>query len=1324
MMWMIPLILSVNMGVGGDTVLSDLPAFPFWSGRFVVQNVEVERVWMVPLDSVSTNGPTPFFAPGRDVVSPWKPEQPVSWIQHGDTLLVSVWLQHGEVRYTRVRLIWEGHPGTRTPPAVLHERMEEHRTYTEIPVNRRPEAFVEGPTLVMVVEDSLLEEALQYARLRLLSGEVPAIYTLEWVDQHLFGGDRFYRIRLLLQQLWQRFGRYHVLLVGGPDAIPLGWSRVPGVFPSDPFYETFPTEFGYMFLDGLWDRNGDGLGGELADSVDLQPDVIVGRLPLSTRQEFMNYVEKVRTWLTHPQLTPTLLVLASKLSPYLSGALYAHYALGVIYPRMAPAWMLESEEHTNTREELSAYLQTGIRGLVTVQHGFESKVAINYAPWIEWSGYTGPDVDHAPPFWMVPVTCDAAAVDLEGFYAGMLRRPGGPVVLFGAQRLNFPDISKFAVRWMMQRALSDSTLRFGDLAMAGLEPLLPYSQYNSVVRYQYLSYSILGDPTLPLWVDTLRPLDMEVQVDPGDPIQVHIALSDPPKDVYRVVLWRPATGELIRMRTYQTSLTFRFNPGLSGGDTLWVSVWDRGHPVQMKHVVLDEIKPLRLMDYAFTRVDTSVELAVRIRVHPLFGPDSIHGKISGSGPWRPETIRRDVIPGDTVVLHFRAAGWNPDTTEQIQLVLNGQMARLILRPAVLDPDIRLLFAGMQGDTGYLHLDVQGGDTALKVEVVPADSIWTRWIQPGLLRIQWLSPDFALEQQASQPRKVTVRVTGGDLFWERVLYLPTRHGPLATPDVVSIPGGVRFYLPYSQDTVRGVIVHARHNGQWTLLTPYPIEGSRWFDLPLTHPDTLRFHALDSSHVVVAYSEPVAVTPGPPIQKKISLPNAPIMAPVPLPTSPVGEPAILVVDRDAILTAWTLEGVPIRGHLDLGTEPLGPPVVVRGSDPGVIWMYWRLPRQVIRVRWDIKGMVRYETPLPGNTRLMAADLDGNGWAELYAWTPDGWLLRDTYGQLDTLGSAGVVQGAPVLVNTEQSPMLVWSTQNGLRGYHPSTGVFPFRSEDSLELNLWFAGPFDPLHPGEDALVGVTDSSLVLVVMEGDRAQVIREIPLPGQILTRPFVWIPEGPISHPGLLLATRDTLLELDPVLGTIRGVGAGSAFLRVRWNGVGFEHGAWLPVRDRRLMGVHLPAFPLLMDQPPLVEPVAMPLPDGKSMLMVVQGREITVLALPESAIWSMRRHDLFRTGNLGTPFWPGQRGIQAVAGLRRDTRLQFPTVVRGNLRLLNPGSARVTLEIYDRSGRRIRQVALAPMRTVTLRLPRTGLFLVRWREGTRTVTRKVVVLP
>jgi len=1325
MMNMIVLLISMQGGMGGDTVLTRLPAFPFWAGQVLVSGMQVERVRMVPLDSVPLSEPVRFVAPGHQVVASWTPEVPVAWTQTGDTLRVSLWLRRGMYRYTRVRLIWEGRPAIRAPVSPTGGLNLEQRIYMQVPINPPMERFHEGPTLVILVADSLLPEARVYARLRVLSGEVPVIYTLSWLDQHVFGGDRFYRIRMLLRQLWQRFGRFHVMLVGGPDQIPLGWSRVPGVFPSDPFYETFPTEFGYMFLDGLWDRNGDGLGGELADSVDLIPDVVVGRLPVRTRQEFQHYLEKVEAWLTRPEMTPRLLVLASKLSPYLSGSLYANYALGVVYPRMAPAWMLETSEHTNTRGELAAYLQVGLRGMVTVQHGFESKVAINYSPWVEWSGYAGPDMNNVHPFWMVPVTCDAAAVDLEGFYAGMLRRAGGPVALFGAQRLNFPDISKFAVRWMMQHALADSSLRFGDLALAGLEPLIPYSQYNSVVRYQYLSYSILGDPSLPMWIDTLRPLDLQVQVEPGDPIRVRLGFSDPPRDVYRVVLWRPATGELIRLRTYDTEVAWNFRPGMTPGDTVFVGVWDRGHPVRMDTVVLDTMKPLQLLGYTFTHPGAGTELHVRIAVHPVVGPHRLEGKLSGEGPWTPSTVDQTIQPGDTLTLTFQAPGWNPEHTEVLELMLNGQVAQFTLDPEVMQPQVTLLFAGVQEDTGYLHVELSPEDSVLKVEVDPAETVWTRWVQPGLLRVMWRMPVRSLDEQAVRPQKVLVRLSGDTWEWERALYLPTHHGPLATPEVVHLPGGVRFYLPYSPDSVRGVIVHALRNGRWELLTPYPIEGSRWFDLPIEQPETLVFRALDTGRVVVARSEPVAVVPGPAIQGRIHLPVAPMLAPIPLPTSPWGEPALLVVDRNARLHAWNLQGVRLRGEVDLGTEPRGTPVVVPGRDPGVFWMYWRLPDRVVRVRWDVKGMTPMDTPYPGQSRLLAADMDQDGAPEVYVWTPDGWLIREVEGRADTVGFAeDEINGDPVLLQTDEGAVLVWGTPEGIWGYGRTQGVFPFRMAEPFTATLRFAGPFDPVHAGQDALVATTDTALLWLVVEGDRMEVVNRIPLPDALHGVRYVMIPEGPITDPRIVLATGQAWYSVQLRTGQVEPLGSGDPMFRKNWMGVGWSRGVLLPIRSRTLQAVGMSSFPLLMEQPPLVEPVAMPGPQKGGILFVVQGREVVMLDVDRLPVWGIRGHDLARTRNLGQPYAQGSVGTQAFVARHGVQRLTLPGAVHRMLRLQNPGPTWVRVEVYDRSGRRLRRVRLSPAGAATLRFPRAGMYLIRWMAQDHVITRKVMVLP
>ena len=73
-------------------------------------------------------------------------------------------------------------------------------------------------------------------------------------------------------------GTAYVLLAGDETVVPARevYTECEGL------YELTPSDLYYSDLDGSWDRNGNGIYGEYADSLDLYADVLLGRLLFST----------------------------------------------------------------------------------------------------------------------------------------------------------------------------------------------------------------------------------------------------------------------------------------------------------------------------------------------------------------------------------------------------------------------------------------------------------------------------------------------------------------------------------------------------------------------------------------------------------------------------------------------------------------------------------------------------------------------------------------------------------------------------------------------------------------------------------------------------------------------------------------------------------------------------------------------------------------------------------------------------------------------------------------------------------------------------------
>jgi hypothetical protein len=133
------------------------------------------------------------------------------------------------------------------------------------------------------------------------------LMTTEDIYEDYEGRDTAEQIKYAIKDAKEQWNISYVLLVGGLKLFGLGW-YVPvrysnlddgtgdSAFLTDLYFADLYKEGG-EFDD--WDSNGDGIFAEWGkDTLDLTPDVAVGRLPCRTTKEVDNIVEKIITYET------------------------------------------------------------------------------------------------------------------------------------------------------------------------------------------------------------------------------------------------------------------------------------------------------------------------------------------------------------------------------------------------------------------------------------------------------------------------------------------------------------------------------------------------------------------------------------------------------------------------------------------------------------------------------------------------------------------------------------------------------------------------------------------------------------------------------------------------------------------------------------------------------------------------------------------------------------------------------------------------------------------------------------------------------------------
>ena len=131
---------------------------------------------------------------------------------------------------------------------------------------------------------------------------IPAqIRTVSWITANYSGWDDAEKIRNYLKEAYTDSGLVWVLLGGDTDKVPYREAYVQADDAGGEI-DYAPCDLYFSDLDDTWDANENHIYGELADNVDMYPDVFVGRTPVNTTDEAQIFVNKVLTYELNPPL--------------------------------------------------------------------------------------------------------------------------------------------------------------------------------------------------------------------------------------------------------------------------------------------------------------------------------------------------------------------------------------------------------------------------------------------------------------------------------------------------------------------------------------------------------------------------------------------------------------------------------------------------------------------------------------------------------------------------------------------------------------------------------------------------------------------------------------------------------------------------------------------------------------------------------------------------------------------------------------------------------------------------------------------------------------
>lgn len=530
------------------------------------------------------------------------------------------------------------------------------------PIYVKPKEFpsLEGGLVSMIIITTYeLEESFEPLIEWRTSEGIPTICkTVSWIDENYSGADLAEKIRNFLKDAYQYWGINWVLLGGDPELIPKKelYLYLPGV---DSFYFFIPSDKYYSDLECDWDSNKNGLLGEFADSVDLYPDIIVGRFPLRTPEEVDNFLSKLFLYEKNPgdgdpSYLKKALFMGSSMCYEGDGGEMCEEVVSHFPDSFFIGRIYESEAYDPPVREFIDSLESGFGIVHSYSHGYFDRIMISsMGNKSYFFTYHARDLNnYSRPFFSYNSACDIGGDDKECMAEALFRSNGGAIGVLSLSRLDFPAIEKYYAIEFFDSLFNNSLFRIGSLIGASEIALVPIAQVNTPYRYELYGHNFDGEPAMPLWywvpkrllVETSESLTLGVET-----VEVYVidSMAGSPVESALVTLYKENEILVTATTGWEGRARIQVIPETRGSLTLVVK--ERNHlPKELRIPVLapkgyPSLTGCRVEDEIYGDGDGIPEPGETLFIYlNIFN--------SGEGKLRPQIVKISSLHGQAIVL--------------------------------------------------------------------------------------------------------------------------------------------------------------------------------------------------------------------------------------------------------------------------------------------------------------------------------------------------------------------------------------------------------------------------------------------------------------------------------------------------------------------------------------------------------------------------------------------------------------------------------------------------------------------------------------------------
>ncbi len=341
-------------------------------------------------------------------------------------------------------------------------------------------------------------------------GVPTVVRDIAWVYANYSGRDSPERLRNYVKTLPDS-GVKFVLLGGDVAVVPY---RKAFAMASEGHIHTredsLPCDLYFADLDGDWDRNGNNVFGEVADSVDLYPEVAVGRAPVDTRTEAQNFVNKVLEYEKTPAMgaQDNVLFFAEIMwsNPYTDGGKHKDMLEAESFASGYTVTKKYERLGNESRSSVMAAIRDGQNYMNHDGHGWIDVMSCGSYPYLDTDD--ADTITNAYRGIMYSIGCWTAAYDFNYSIgeAFVYNGNGGTVAFIGNSSYGwgspgnpgFGYSDKFDDKfWYMMQHCGRYSI--GDAMNGSKEYYVPFSRGENVYRWHQYEVNLMGCPEMPVW---------------------------------------------------------------------------------------------------------------------------------------------------------------------------------------------------------------------------------------------------------------------------------------------------------------------------------------------------------------------------------------------------------------------------------------------------------------------------------------------------------------------------------------------------------------------------------------------------------------------------------------------------------------------------------------------------------------------------------------------------------------------------------------------------------------------------------------------------------